>query len=93
MNIRAALGATAVEVLRLVVRQALSPLAVGIALGLAGSVLAGSALAGQLFEVNGRDPRVLLGIAGLVAAVCLSATVAAARRELRLDPASALREQ
>ncbi|HXY41186.1 MAG TPA: ABC transporter permease, partial [Vicinamibacteria bacterium] len=93
MNIRAALGATAGEVLRLVVRQGLPPLAFGIALGVLGAVLAGGAVASQLIEVSGRDPRVVSAVAFLVAAVCLFATVAAARQELRLDPASALREE
>jgi len=58
-----------------------------------GAVLAGGAVASQLIEVSGRDPRVVSAVAFLVAAVCLFATVAAARQELRLDPASALREE
>jgi predicted permease len=93
MNIRAALGATHRQVLGLVLSQGATPLAAGIVLGVLGSIIAGSAVASQLFEASGRDPRVIAAVAAVVGAVALGATAAAARRELALDPASALREE
>ncbi len=55
--------------------------------------MAGSAVASQLFEVNGRDPRVIGAVAALVGAVAVVATFTAAKQELVLNPASALHEE
>jgi putative ABC transport system permease protein len=93
MNIRAALGATNRQVLGLILRQGAAPLAAGIVLGVLGSILAGSAVASQLFEASGQDPRVIAAVAVLVGAVAVGATLTAATRELVLDPGSALREE
>jgi putative ABC transport system permease protein len=93
MNIRVALGASAREVLGLVVRQTAAPLTAGIVLGLAAAIAMGTVVASLLFEMNARDPRVIAAVAALVGVVGIMSAVAAARQGLVIDPAAALREE
>ena len=93
MNIRAALGAEPAQVLRMIVRQSSTPIAAGVAAGLAGAVAMGSIVASLLFEVGARDPLVLAAVTLLVGGVAALATVVAARQGLALDPAAALRDE
>jgi ABC-type antimicrobial peptide transport system permease subunit len=93
MNIRVALGARRSQVMRLVLGQATMPIAAGVVVGTAAALALGTVVASLLFDVRARDPFVLAGVATLVAAVGLAASALAARQGLRLDPASALREE
>jgi putative ABC transport system permease protein len=91
IGVRMALGATQGNILGLVVRSALRLAAVGVALGLAGALVAGGALRSLLFGVQPTDPSTLA-----LAALCLLATAAAAaylpaRRAARVEPTTALR--
>ena len=91
MAIRAALGARAGENVRAVVVDAARPIVAGLALGLAGALAAAPALRTVLFEV---DP-VAAGPFAAVAAVLLTAGIAAAVTAAlpirRIDPMDALR--
>ncbi|HEU5041378.1 MAG TPA: FtsX-like permease family protein, partial [Gemmatimonadales bacterium] len=93
IGIRLALGATAGQVRRMVVRRGMGLAAVGLGLGLAGALAAGRLVAGFLFGVRAADPLVL-GAAvtgfGLVAA---AASWVPAARAARLDPMHALRSE
>jgi len=93
MNIRAALGARASQVTALVMRQSLTPLFAGIAIGWAGALAVGTVVAGLLFNVRATDPGVLATVAALVGAVGVVASATAARQGLRVDPAAALRDE
>ena len=93
LNIRVALGARASQVFSLVLRQSATPVAIGLAAGLGGALALGGIVAGLLFEVRPRDPLVLTGVLGLVAIVGLASAAAATLAELKLDPASALRDE
>ena len=93
MNIRVALGAQRSQVMRLVLGQATVPIAAGVMVGTAAALALGTVVASLLFDVRARDPFVLAGVVTLVAAVGLAASAFAARQGLRLDPASALREE
>jgi predicted permease len=90
--VRLALGAGGRDVFAFVVRQGLGPVGVGLALGIAGALLAGRALKAMLFRVAAADPLtlacvslVLLGVAGL-------ACLVPARRASQVDPARSLAE-
>ncbi len=91
IGVRIALGAQAADVRRLVLGRALRDAAIGVALGLAGAVLVGRAIAATLYGVSPVDPAALTGAAALLLATSLAATWLPAARASRLDPASTLR--
>jgi predicted permease len=91
IGIRMALGATAGDTLRLVVREGAALTAIGAASGLALSFLLGKVLAGMLYEVSGSDPVVFLAAPAVLCAVSLAACYVPARRAARVDPMIALR--
>ena len=93
MNIRVALGAQRSQVMRLVLGQAAVPIAVGLAAGIGGALALGTAVASLLFDVRARDPLVLASVVALVGFVGVTTCVVAATQGLRIDPASALREE
>ena len=90
-GIRIALGATRNEVLRLVLGETMSMLAVGAGGGFLAALLVGRWLATQLYGITPRDPWVLGTVAGVVSAAALLATYWPARRAAGLDPIRALR--
>ena len=92
LGVRAALGASPVELRRLVLRQGLWLGGSAVALGLGGAWLGASAMASLLFEVQPRDPTVFACVAATFLCVALLATWLPARRATRVDPAVALRE-
>jgi len=91
VGIRMALGARAGNVYGLVLRQAMTPVVLGLAVGIAGALTAGSVLASLLYQISPRDPVTLVGVALLLALVGLAACTLPARRATRLDPLEALR--
>ena len=93
MNIRVALGADVAGVVRLIVRQGLTPVGIGIGAGVVGAVTVGGVVASLLFDVRPRDPMVIAGVALIVAASAVLACFAAARQGLVINPAAALREE
>jgi len=93
MNIRAALGARASQVIGLVLRQSLTPLFAGIAVGCAGALATGTIVASLLFKVRATDPLVLTTVVALVGAVGVLASATAAGQGMRVDPAAALRDE
>jgi predicted permease len=93
MNIRAALGARASQIVGLVVRQTSVALACGVAAGAIGALAIGDLVASLLFEVRARDPLVIAAVASLVALVGTLTCTLAARQGLAINPASALRDE
>jgi predicted permease len=89
--IRMALGAGRGDVLRAVAAQGMLPVLVGLAVGLVTSFGLTRLMAGMLFGVSAGDPATLLGVAMVLAAVALAATLVPARRATRVAPAVALR--
>jgi hypothetical protein len=92
MNLRVALGAQRSQVVSMIVRQTTRPFAAGVAAGAVGARALGNVVASLLFEVQARDPIVLVGVTTGVALIGLAATALATRRGLTLDPAAALRQ-
>jgi putative ABC transport system permease protein len=91
IGLRMALGAHAGDVVRLVVRQGMLPVIVGLVLGLAGAVGLTRVLDLQLFTVQPIDARTFTAVSVLLMLVALGACILPARRAAGVDPISALR--
>ena len=91
IGIRAALGATSSDVLRLVLRAGIRMSALGLVLGVAGAVGLTRLMETLLFGVGARDPLTMIAVAGLLASVAILACYIPARRASRVDPVIALR--
>jgi putative ABC transport system permease protein len=91
IGVRMALGATASDVLRLVVAQGMWTVVVGVAIGIAGSFALTRTMQSLLFGVSPTDPATLAGVALLLTAVSLLACYIPAHRATRVDPMTALR--
>ncbi len=91
IGIRMALGARALDVLRLMVSGNMAWVVVGLAIGAGGSAGLTRLLSGMLYDVRPLDPWVLGSVSLLLAGVALLASYLPARRAARIDPISALR--
>jgi putative ABC transport system permease protein len=91
IGIRVALGARPGDVLRLVLRQALWLIGVGITGGLLGAYALSRYLSSLLFSITAADPPTYGVVAVMLAVVALFACYAPARRAARVDPVVALR--
>ena len=91
IGIRAALGASRRDTLRLILRQALRMAAIGIAAGLAASMGLTRLIQGQLFGVQPGDPLTFMVTAAILLAIALAAALLPALRATRVDPMQALR--
>jgi len=91
IGIRMALGAAPMDVLRMVIRQGLLPVAFGILLGAAGAFGLARVIASQLYGVKPTDPATFLGATALVLFVASLASCIPARRAMHVDPMVALR--
>jgi predicted permease len=93
IGVRTALGATARDVLRLMMRDTLTLVTVGLGLGLAGGIGVGAVISTWLYGVGALDPRPLAGAGAVLVTVALLGTWLPARRALRVDPVRALRTE
>ncbi|MGH9384373.1 MAG: ADOP family duplicated permease [Vicinamibacterales bacterium] len=90
---RMALGASAFDVIRLVARQSLVLLALGLGIGLLGGIGVGFGMRSALLEISPMDPLTIGGVAALLTVVTLAATAIPAWRAGRIDPITALRAE
>jgi predicted permease len=93
IGIRVALGARRSQVLRLVLLGAMRPVAAGLAIGAAGAVFASRLLGTLLYNVKPGDPAVLAGIAAILAAAAMAASLLPGARATRVDPITVLRAE
>jgi putative ABC transport system permease protein len=91
LGVRMALGARGADVERMILRQAASQLAIGMAAGLLLAFAIANLLKRILFEVDARDPIVFGGVVGVLLIVGLMASLIPATRATRIDPLEALR--
>jgi len=86
-----ALGATRLDILRLIALEGVRMIAVGGAIGLAASLALAQLLKSLLFNVAPHDPASFIGVTVLLALVALAATLIPARVAMRVQPVAALR--
>ena len=85
------MGAQRRDVMRLILAQAMRPVAMGVAVGLAASAGVSRVLASLLYGVSPLDPVVFGGVAMFFSGVALLAGFVPAQRASRVDPMTALR--
>lgn len=93
IGVRMALGATSGRVVSLVLRQALVMVAVGVALGIGGSLSASRVLRTRLTDISPDDPVMFVLAALLMTAVATAAALGPALRASHADPVRALRAE
>ncbi len=92
IGIRMALGASRANVLRLVLRDAVRVIAIGIAIGIAVAFFAMQPLGRILpISLSTRDPLTFAAAASIVLAAGIAAVLSPARRAAKIDPAIALK--
>jgi putative ABC transport system permease protein len=93
LGIRMALGATARNVRLLVLGDGLTPVALGLAIGIAGALALTRFMSTLLFGVTPTDPLTFVSVSMLLATVAALASYVPARRATRVDPAQVLRQE
>ena len=86
-----ALGARPTAVFRIIIRQGMTLVVVGIVLGVAGAFAATRLLATHVFAVKATDPMLFGSVAITLAVAGLAACIVPARRATKADPIAALR--
>jgi len=93
LGIRVALGAARRDLLTMIVSQGLKVTAIGLAIGVVGSLVAGKALNSLLYGVSPHDPVVLTLVTVVLVLVATLASYFPALRATRVDPMAALRHE
>jgi putative ABC transport system permease protein len=93
IGLRVALGAERTRIFGLILAQGMKPIAIGALIGLATSLALSRFLLSLLFDVEPTDLATYVAVAILVTITALISCYFPARRALRVDPASALREE
>lgn len=91
IGIRMALGARAVNVLSLVIKEGMKLALAGVAIGIGGALALTRLMRTLLFEVTPTDPTTFAGVAILLFVVALLACLVPARRASGFNPLDALR--
>ena len=93
MGIRAAMGASRADLIRLVIGGGSIPVLAGIAVGLGGSMALARFIEAMLYATSPIDAPTLVGVSALFLAVALAACFLPAWRASRVDPMTALRQE
>ena len=93
IGIRIALGSTPARIVQLVLHEGLVLVGIGLQVGIAGSFLLRSAVAGQIYGVQPFDPLVLLSVIAVLGLIALAACLVPARRAVQVDPMIVLNEE
>jgi predicted permease len=90
-GVRMAVGASPADVMRLVLKEAVTTTSAGLAIGLALGALLGWGLSAMIYQVSPFDPLTLAGAAGILSVASLIASAVPARRAASVLPMTALR--
>ncbi len=90
-GVRGALGASGATLVRQIVFEGVRLTALGLAIGAAGALGGARLVAGLLFDTSPQDPAVLAGVAIVLMAMAVAASLAPGIRAARVSPADALR--
>jgi ABC-type antimicrobial peptide transport system permease subunit len=93
IGVRMALGATRATVLRMVMINAVTLVAAGLAIGAGGAWYLSRAAQGFLFKLDANDPRAFAAALGALTLAALLASLIPARRAASVDPMTALRAE
>ena len=93
IGIRMALGADMRRVELEVIRDALRLSVIGVAIGVAGLIVAARLASSMLYQVSANDPVTLSAVAALLIATAIAAAYFPARRAARINPVTALRAE
>jgi putative ABC transport system permease protein len=93
IGVRRALGASAPDVVMMLLREAMRPVVLGLVIGSAGAFAMTRLLAAMLFEISTTDVTTYVIACGVLAAAALVASIVPARRALAVDPITAVRGQ
>jgi putative ABC transport system permease protein len=93
IGVRMALGAQTADVLRLVVRQGMAPVLLGLVIGMMTALALGRLLTTQLYQVSPHNPALLAITALALGVVALLACFLPARRATFVNPIEALRTE
>ena len=92
IGVRIALGATRRDVVRTAMRSGLTPVAIGLLLGLVAALASTHLVSGLLFGVAATDPGILVGVVVVLGTVATLAGLIPALRAAKVDPARSLRQ-
>lgn len=93
VGVRMALGASGRDVQRLILRQTLRPILIGVSLGIAGAAVTARLLQAALFGVSPYDPLSFVGAPVLMLTIATVAAFVPIRRALQGNPMSVLRAE
>lgn len=93
IGIRMALGAQRPDILRMILSEGGRVVAIGVALGLVGSLALSRVLQSQIFGVGAHDPLTYLAVVSLLGGTAMLACFLPARRATQVDPLVALRAE
>ena len=93
IGIRLALGASAGDVRRMIIRQGMLLAMIGVVIGLASAFGLARVIATLLYGVTPRDPVVFVAMPIVLTSVALAGVCLPARRAVRVDPVIALRAE
>lgn len=93
IGVRMAFGARPVQVVGVMIKDALWPAAFGLAAGLAGTSYATRLISSFLFQTTRHDPVTLVAVVAMLAAAACLAAWLPARRAASVDPVAALRAE
>jgi ABC-type antimicrobial peptide transport system permease subunit len=91
IGIRVALGASASDVLRMILQEGMRITLIGVGIGVAAALGLTRLIAKVIYGVSASDPVTFIGVAILLSGVALLACYIPARRAMRVDPIIALR--
>jgi putative ABC transport system permease protein len=91
IGLRMAMGATARDIVTMLVQQGMRFVLLGLVLGIGGSVGLNHLLTNVLFGIRANDPTTLIEVAAVFSAVAMLALIVPARRALAVDPIVVMR--